>query len=112
MKEKYLERIELLIESFKSNRELFYNLNEEDIQAIEELLKELNDIKEIDLTQVYLKGIYDEREKSTSIINNKINEIDKKKLNYDSDLRIYTLRDTFDFQKEILKEILEEWSDT
>lgn len=39
-------------------------------------------------------------------------ELDKEKLKYDNDLRIYTLRNTFDFQKEVLQEILEEGRNT
>ena len=108
MKEKYLERIELLIEKFKNNRELFYNLNEEDIQAIEELLKELNNIKEIDLTQVYLKGIYDEREKNTSIINNKINENNKLIEQCLEDEEHYGEIFLYKHDNEILQKILEE----
>ena len=44
----------------------------------------------------------------TSVVQEKIKELDKEKLKYDNDLRIYTLRNTFDFQKEVLQEILEE----
>ena len=40
-------------------------------------------------------------------IKDKIEELDKEKLKYDNDLRIYTLRNTFDFQKEVLQELLE-----
>ena len=43
-----------------------------------------------------------------SKVKEKIEELDKKKLKYDNDLRIYTLRDTFDFQKEVLQELLGE----
>lgn len=44
----------------------------------------------------------------TSLIKEKIEELDKEKLKYDNDLRIYTLRNTFDFQKEVLQELLGE----
>ena len=43
-----------------------------------------------------------------SLVKEKIEELDKEKLKYDNDLRIYTLRDTFDFQKEVLQELLRE----
>ena len=39
-------------------------------------------------------------------VKDKIEELDKEKLKYDNDLRIYTLRNTFDFQKEVLQELL------
>ena len=42
-----------------------------------------------------------------SLVEEKIEELDKEKLKYDNDLRIYTLRNTFDFQKEVLQELLE-----
>ena len=42
-----------------------------------------------------------------SKVKEKIEELDKEKLKYDNDLRIYTLRNTFDFQKEVLQELLE-----
>ena len=41
-----------------------------------------------------------------SKVKEKIEELDKEKLKYDNDLRIYTLRNTFDFQKEALQELL------
>ena len=44
----------------------------------------------------------------TSLVKEKIEELDKEKLKYDNDLRIYTLRNTFDFQKEVLQELLGE----
>ena len=43
-----------------------------------------------------------------SKVKEKIEELDKEKLKYDNDLRIYTLRNTFDFQKEVLQELLRE----
>ena len=43
-----------------------------------------------------------------SKVKDKIKELDKEKLKYDNDLRIYTLRNTFDFQKEVLQELLGE----
>ena len=47
--------------------------------------------------------------KENKELKNKImeKELDKEKLKYDNDLRIYTLRNTFDFQKEVLQELLE-----
>ena len=42
-----------------------------------------------------------------SLVEEKIEELDNEKLKYDNDLRIYTLRNTFDFQKEVLQQLLE-----
>lgn len=52
----------------------------------------------------YLKDNYIFKSKAIE----KIEELDKEKLKYDNDLRIYTLRNTFDFQKEVLQELLRE----
>ena len=57
-----------------------------------------------------IKGYQEELANSIpkSLIKEKIEELDKEKLKYDNDLRIYTLRNTFDFQKEVLQELLGE----
>ena len=66
---------------------------------------EVENGKFIDLNELY--NVY-KNSIPTSVIQEKIKELDKEKLKYDNDLRIYTLRNTFDFQKEVLQEILEE----
>ena len=43
-----------------------------------------------------------------SKVKEKIEELNKEELKYDNDLRIYTLRNTFEFQKEVLQELLED----
>ena len=87
---------------FKPNGVSLIEITPEQINAMESVL---------DRYRVYRKQLnkaFDNGFISTSIIENKIDELDKEKLKYDNDLRIYTLRNTFDFQKEILQELLEE----
>lgn len=43
-----------------------------------------------------------------SKIRDKIEELEKEKQKYDNEIRIYTMRESFDFQEMILKELLEE----
>ena len=43
-----------------------------------------------------------------SKIRDKIEELEKEKLKYDNEIRIYTMRESFDFQEMILNELLEE----
>ena len=82
------------------------------LNYIEELEKENKELKEdneqLDAIKDEAIRRYNFESIPKSKVKEKIEELDKEKLKYDNDLRIYTLRDTFDFQKEILQEILEE----
>ena len=92
--EEDIERISKLITT-KFNND--YSIDNVDKEAIEELLKAYKELKEIeeshrkengelreqvkeleeDLTSVYLKGIYDERDKWIALVKEKIEEINK-----------------------------------
>ena len=62
---------------------------------------------EIDLTTVYMKGYADAEEKYRQKIKDKIEEL-KKHYNTDNNIRIYTLKDSYELQATVLEELLEE----
>lgn len=63
--------------------------------------------EEIDLTTVYMKGYADAKEKYRQKIKDKIEEL-KKHYNTDNNIRIYTLKDSYELQATVLEELLEE----
>lgn len=73
----------------------------EKIKELEEFKKQVTEIENTNFIK-YKNYI------PVSLVKEKIEELDKEKLKYDNDLRIYTLRNTFDFQKEVLQELLRE----
>lgn len=89
------------------------NNNDENVTAILDLtdLKSLRNLinrnKEIeeDYTSVYLKGVYDERDKWKSKIKEKIEELKEKG---ESDLRIYGFAVETHLAKQVLEELLQE----
>ena len=82
------------------------------LNYIEELEKENKELKEdneqLDAIKNEAVRRYNFETVPKSKVKEKIEELDKEKLKYDNDLRIYTLRNTFDFQKEVLQELLRE----
>ena len=107
------------MEDINKDIEILENLLEEgfeamcypEAQAIEHLIQAY---KELEEENMQLEAIKDEAIRRynfesipVSLVEEKIEELDKEKLKYDNDLRIYTLRNTFDFQKEVLQELLE-----
>lgn len=108
---------EELLEYLEDISQQLDNIALDQIQfAISELQFFKEEYKKLEEENKRLKAFEDFKLKNnyipTSVIQEKIKELDKEKLKYDNDLRIYTLRNTFDFQKEVLQEILEEGSDT
>ena len=82
-------------------------------KELEDKNKTLENLLQGNLYQMYLyykelAGRYQANSISKDKVKEKIKELDKEKLKYDNDLRIYTLRNTFDFQKEVLQELLGE----
>ena len=129
--EEDIKIVESLIEEFKKDDRVIFNnvglRKEIEFKAIKNLLKrykeleEENNRKNIEPVIINNKMYFIDNELykdllkdiktdyiPISVIQNKIEELDKEKLKYDNDLRIYTLRNTFDFQKEVLQELLEE----
>lgn len=106
-----LDQIQFAISELQFFKEEYKKLEEDnnELRKYYASKKEVEDLKE---TIACLHESSKEMFIPTSVIQEKIKELDKEKLKYDNDLRIYTLRNTFDFQKEVLQEILEEGSDT
>ena len=123
--EEDIKRIAKLITT-KFNND--YSIDNVDKEAIEELLKAYKELKEIeenhrkengelreqvkeleeDLTSVYLKGIYDERDKWIALVKEKIEELKKLITEAQKELgsasKEYTI---YVYQKDILQELLE-----
>lgn len=108
------------MEDINKDIEILENLLEEgfeamcypEAQAIEHLIKAYKELEEENkqLEEIKDEAIrrYNFESIPVSLVEEKIEELDKEKLKYDNDLRIYTLRNTFDFQKEVLQELLRE----
>ena len=105
---------EELLEYLEDISQQLDNIALDQIQfAISELQFFKEEYKKLEKEVLHWKGQYHLLSRKidvipTSVIQEKIKELDKEKLKYDNDLRIYTLRNTFDFQKEVLQEILKE----
>ena len=70
--DKFYEAIEELLKAYKELKEIEENHRKENGE-LREQVKELEE----DLTSVYLKGIYDERDKRIALVKEKIEEINK-----------------------------------
>ena len=105
---KYFKSLEYFIKEYQDLKEIEENHRKENGE-LREQVKELEE----DLTSVYLKGIYDERDKRIALVKEKIEELDRKityiesqytnggqncNSNYLSAL----------YQKQVLQELLEE----
>lgn len=95
----------------KKDKNVSAILDLKDLLSLRNLIKEY---KELEEENIQLEACKDEaiirynfESIPVSLVEEKIEELDKEKLKYDNDLRIYTLRNTFDFQKEVLQELLE-----
>ena len=98
----------------KKDKNVSAILDLKDLLSLRNLIKEYKELEErnsllIQKNISYKRNIDDLNHNNipVSLVKEKIEELDKEKLKYDNDLRIYTLRNTFDFQKEVLQELLE-----
>ena len=121
--EEAIERLEYIDRTYSCNN--YYSIW--DLKCIEIILSDYKRVlKENEELKLYNNSITSQLEQMTTEkfkegwihqsefkdfipvqkVKDKIEELDKEKLKYDNDLRIYTLRNTFDFQKEVLQELL------
>ena len=99
-----LKSLRNLIKEYKNLKEIEENHRKENGE-LREQVKELEE----DLTSVYLKGIYDERDKWIALVKEKIEELKKLITEAQKELgsasKEYTI---YVYQKDILQELLEE----
>ena len=69
---KYFKSLEYFIKAYKELKEIEQSHRQEN----GELRKQVKELEE-DLTSVYLKGVYDERDKRIALVKEKIEEINK-----------------------------------
>lgn len=102
------------LENYKGSYKMGYFYYKDIQQAIEHILsdykrvlKENKELKEeigVDYTTVYLKGVYDEREKQQKEIKDKIEELKQKE---ESDFRSYGFAVEAHLALQVLQELLE-----
>ena len=114
-----LNYIKELEETLKCTQNSWYN-DTKKIQELEEEIKQKDMEHELELIgkEEYTKAsmgkiieqYYTANENciSKQVIRDKIEELRKEKLKYDNEIRIYTMRESFNFQEMILNELLEE----
>ena len=99
-----LKSLRNIIKEYKNLKEIEENHRKENGE-LREQVKELEE----DLTSVYLKGIYDERDKRIDLVKEKIEELKKLITEAQKELgsasKEYTI---YVYQKDILQELLEE----
>ena len=101
---KYFKSLEYFIKEYQDLKEIEESHRKENGE-LREQVKELEE----DLTSVYLKGIYDERDKWIALVKEKIEELKKIITEAQKELgsasKEYTI---YVYQKDILQELLEE----
>ena len=81
------------------------------LKSIETVLGYVRELEEERELRIHYENRLDNMEQlyvDKDKIRDKIEELEKEKLKYDNEIRIYTMRESFDFQEMILNELLEE----